>query len=73
MIKQKFIGVLIIIIGALPFLLNVEEIGNFFSQYILLSYLTPGEIFYQAIIIVLGAWLIIRIKPRMELERHHRV
>ncbi len=72
MIKQKLIGLLIIIIGALPFLLKIETISNFFNQYALLSYMTPGEIIYQIILIVLGAWLIFKIKPRVEMEKHKK-
>ena len=65
-IKEKMLGMILIIIGALPFLLKIEPIVNFFSKYKFLSYLVPGEIIYQVILILIGALLIWRIKPRFE-------
>jgi len=70
MIKQKLIGILIITIGALPFLLMIDSISAFFTQYSFLSFIMPGEIGYQVIIILLGVWLMFRIKSRVEMERH---
>ncbi len=68
MIKQKFIGLLIIIIGALPFLLKIESIGDFFNNYEFLSIIMPGEIGYQLLIILLGAWLVFGRRRRVEVK-----
>jgi hypothetical protein len=65
-IKSKLIGLLLIILGVLPFLLKITAINNFFESYKFLSYLTPGEVVYQVAIIILGAILIWRVKPRFE-------
>ena len=43
-IKEKIIGIILIILGALPFLLKIDKIGAFFLKYKFLTYLTPGEI-----------------------------
>lgn len=64
-VKSKFVGILLIIIGALPFLLKIDLIDDFFSNYDFLSYLVPGEIIYQLIIILLGFLLIWSIRPRV--------
>ena len=66
--KEKIIGILLIIIGALPFLLNIQEVLDFFSKNGLLFAFTPGEIVYQIIIIVLGVLLIwtFRVRGRIE-------
>tara|TARA_Y100000310_G_C20627064_1_gene786520 strand:+ start:837 stop:1046 length:210 start_codon:yes stop_codon:yes gene_type:complete len=65
-IKEKLIGIILIILGALPFLLKVERIGTVFTTNKILSYLTPGELVYQIVIIVLGIALIWSIRPRVE-------
>jgi len=65
-IKEKMLGIILIIIGALPLLLKINFIETFFEKYKFLSYLIPGEIIYQIILILIGALLIWRIKPRFE-------
>jgi len=65
-LKEKFLGAILIIIGALPFLLKIQKIAGFFSNYKFLSYLTPGEIIYQIVLILIGVFLIWRIRPRFE-------
>jgi len=64
-LKEKTIGLLLIIIGALPFLLKIQAIGDFFDKYSFLSYLTPGEVIYQLIIIALGVLLIWTLKAKV--------
>lgn len=54
--KGRIIGLVLIIVGALPFLLKVEAINSMIGKY---TFLLPGEIIYQAIIIVLGVLLIV--------------
>jgi hypothetical protein len=66
MVKKKIFGLILIIIGLLPFLLKIQSIGNYFSEYKFLTYLTPGEIVYQAVIIVIGVLLIFTVRPRIE-------
>lgn len=67
--KNKLIGLILIILGIFPFLLKIESIATAFEKYTFLSYLAPGEILYQIIIIALGAWLIWTLKPRVESRR----
>jgi len=64
-IKQKFIGILLIIMGILPFLLTIKPISDSLSNYTFLTYLNPGEILYQAILIILGILLIWTVKPKI--------
>lgn len=67
--KNKLVGLILIIIGILPFLLKIQSISDSLAKYKFLSYLVPGEIIYQIIIIALGAWLIWTVKPRIESYR----
>lgn len=67
--KNKLIGLILIIIGILPFLLKIQSIAKSVEKYTFLSYLVPGEIVYQIIIVVLGAWLIWTVKPRVQTQR----
>ena len=68
-VKEKLIGLVIIVLGAWPFLLKIGAVGKFFESYKFLEMLTPGEIVYQVILILLGVWLIWRVKPRVELSK----
>ena len=65
-VKEKFLGLILILLGAFPFLLKVDKIGLFFSKYKFLNALTPGEIIYQIAIIFIGIMLIWKVKPRIE-------
>ncbi len=65
-IKEKFIGMALIIIGALPFLLKTKSISDFFTQNKILSFIIPGELVYQIIIIVLGVLLIWTLKSKFK-------
>ena len=65
-IKEKLFGIILVGLGALPFLLKIESIGTAFTSNKILSYLTPGEIVYQVAIIILGILLIWTVKPRLE-------
>jgi len=67
MIKQKLIGLVLIVLGALPFLLQVTAISDFFETYVWLAFFMPGEIGYQIVIVLLGFWLILKFKPKVEL------
>ncbi len=67
-IKEKLIGLVLIIVGAWPFLLKINLIGNFFSQYKFLEVMTPGEIIYQTIVIILGIMLLWKLKTRAEIK-----
>jgi len=62
--KEKLIGVLLIALGALPWLLKVETINNTIGDYAAL----PGTSMYQTIIIVLGLFLLIKIKHKVHVE-----
>ncbi len=65
-IKNKLIGVLLIVLGVWPFLLKIESVGNYFATYKFLEVLTPGEIIYQIVLILLGVLLIWTMKTRVE-------
>ena len=66
--KTKLIGLLIILLGAWPFLLKIEAIGVLFESYKFLDVLTPGEVVYQIVVIVLGALLLWTFRPRVAVE-----
>jgi len=67
-IKEKLIGIILIVVGALPFLLQIESVNQSLPADIL-SYLAPGEIVYQIVIIALGIWLILKVRHRIEMRR----
>lgn len=65
-VKNKLIGLILIILGALPFLLKIESIGTLFEEGKALSFIAPGGIIYQIAIIALGVLLIWRMRTRVE-------
>jgi hypothetical protein len=68
--KNKLIGLILIIIGILPFLLKIQSIATAVEKYSFLSYLVPGELVYQIIIVILGAWLIWTVRPRVQTQKY---
>lgn len=66
-LKEKLIGVILILLGALPFLLKIKSISKFFEGNIILSFIIPGEIVYQLLIIIFGILLIWTIKPKLQM------
>ena len=69
-LKEKVFGIVLIIWGALPFFLKIDIIREYIESYDLLYAFTPGEIIYQLVIIVLGFFLIFKLKPRVGIESH---
>ncbi len=67
--KEKLIGLILIIAGLFPFLLKIGALGNLFTKYTFLSYLAPGEIAYQIIIIALGILLLWKFRGKVEMRR----
>lgn len=63
--KEKLIGFLLIVIGALPFLTKIKGIGDILAKY---TFLTPGNGAYQAVLIILGLFLIVSLKRRSKFE-----
>jgi hypothetical protein len=63
--KEKVIGLILIIVGAIPFLVQMK----LFSDPKLVPYLTPGGIVYQVIIIILGILLLLEFRRRYERRR----
>ena len=63
-VKEKLIGLVLIVLGVWPFLLRIEAVEDFFSSYKFLEVLTPGEIIFQIVLIVLGVVLIWRFRLR---------
>jgi len=66
-IKHKFIGFIIVIVGILPFLTKIPQIGTAIDKYKFLAAIVPGSIIYQAIIVILGLSLIWKFKPQVAL------
>tara|TARA_Y100000310_G_scaffold59763_1_gene55158 strand:- start:599 stop:817 length:219 start_codon:yes stop_codon:yes gene_type:complete len=64
-IKAKFIGMIIVIVGFLPFLTKIPPIGAAIENYKFLAAIIPGSIIYQAIIIILGGLLLLRLRPNV--------
>tara|TARA_Y100000034_G_scaffold114872_1_gene151424 strand:- start:1471 stop:1692 length:222 start_codon:yes stop_codon:yes gene_type:complete len=64
-IKTKLIGLILIIVGALPFLIKIDAISTAIDTYGFLEALVPGSIIYQAIIIILGIALFLRLRPNV--------
>jgi len=64
-IKAKFIGLIIIIVGVLPVLTKINAIGEVITKYPFLESITPGSIIYQAIIILLGIVLVLKLRPNV--------
>jgi hypothetical protein len=62
--KEKIVGLVLIIAGLFPFVLKVPAVSTAFVKYTFLTYLAPGEIAYQAIIVVLGILLVWKPKRR---------
>jgi len=54
---QKVIGTILIVIGALPFLLMIEVVNTWMTAN--MSWIIPGSIIYQAVIVVIGVVLLI--------------
>jgi hypothetical protein len=66
--RGKLVGIFLVLLGAWPFLLKIDKISNFFSAYKFLEYLTPGEIVYQGVLIILGVLLLWRVRVSTSLE-----
>jgi hypothetical protein len=63
LIKAKIAGIILIIVGALPFLLNIGQVSAIFDKYKFLSFILPGGFGYQLLIILIGIWLFWKLKP----------
>ena len=59
--KEKIIGILIVLLGALPYLLKIKSIGTAMAKY---TFILPGQLAYQILLIVLGAFLIIEMRNK---------
>ena len=62
--KEKLVGIIIIIIGAFPLLMNIESFANSLKQYTFMTYLMAGQPVYQIILILLGVLLLYSPKPK---------
>ena len=62
---MRIIGMIIIIIGALPFLTKIPQIGAAIDKYKFIAAIVPGSIIYQLIIIILGILLIWQVRHRV--------
>lgn len=66
-IKHKLIGFIIVMVGILPFLTTVPPIATAIEKYKFLEAIVPGSIIYQAIIILLGIALLLKLKPNVSI------
>jgi len=62
--KSALIGIVMIIAGAFPLLLNIASIKASLTSYTFLSYVQAGQPVYQIIIILLGVLLLWNPKPK---------
>lgn len=60
--KEKLIGLVLVILGLWPVILKIGAVAEYVKQYSFLTYLTPGELVYQAIIVVAGLLLLISMR-----------
>lgn len=61
-LKEKGIGLILIIVGALPFLLKIETIKDSIPGFLI--GLIPGEPIYQGLLVILGLLLFFSLRPR---------
>ena len=64
--KEKIIGIVLVVLGVFPFLLNIKAIGGVLGQY---TWLLPGETVYQIALIILGVLLILGKKRKKAVRR----
>lgn len=59
--KEKLFGIILIVVGAFPLLMNISSFSVYMKQYAWVSYVYSGQIAYayQAIIIILGVFLLL--------------
>jgi hypothetical protein len=62
--KEKLIGIILIILGALPWLLKIQVINDTIGKYAA----NPGTSLYQIILIVLGLLLLVTLRPRAPVQ-----
>lgn len=62
--KEKLIGIILVIVGAFPLLMNITSVSDSLKQYAFISYLMAGQPIYQIIIIILGVLLLWSPKAR---------
>jgi len=62
--KEKLIGLILVFLGVLPWLLKIESINESIGKYAT----SPGTGMYQTIIIILGLFLLVKIKPKVHIE-----
>ncbi len=63
--KSGLVGIIIIIVGAFPLLLNINSIKNSLAPYAFLSYVQAGQPVYQIVLILLGVFLLWNPKPNV--------
>ncbi len=62
--KSGLIGIIVIIVGAFPLLLNIASIKASLAAYPFLTYVQAGQPAYQIILILLGVFLLWNPKPK---------
>ncbi len=63
--KEKLVGIILIVLGALSFLIKIGQIKDILAPY---PWILPGEIIYQIVIIALGALLLFSKKKFKQLK-----
>ena len=62
--KEKLVGIILLIVGAFPLLMNITSVSDSLKQYTFISYLMAGQPIYQIILIILGILLLWSPRPR---------
>ena len=61
--KEKLVGIILLIVGIFPLLMNITSISDSLKQYTFISYLNAGGYIYQIVLIILGVLLLYTPRP----------
>lgn len=56
--KEKFVGIILIVLGLFPLLNGIKFVADYFSTYTWMSYFNVGGVVYQFVIIIFGIILV---------------
>ena len=62
--KEKLVGIILLIVGIFPLLMNITSISDSLKQYTFISYLNAGGYIYQIVLIILGVLLLYTPRPK---------
>lgn len=64
---EKVVGVILIVLGAIPFLLKIKTVAAGAAKLTWVSWFSPGNYVYQILIILIGLFIIIERKVEYNL------